>query len=207
MKIRINILAYAEKKLVRPLTLGTTNIAYSPSKAMSQGKMARNTEKEEFGTDVYLRDIFLTREEYKDVARSIKSNFPLKLQKWIEEMEKKLAKRRKELRNSEEERDSDEWLNINEPLFKTELTAGDAVCWRILKWFLDGEDHDDDYLIGQGSEPVDPNKQKIVDEILALQKKNRRKKKDLMLLLAFLKSMDPLFRDAKRRVLDSRDQL
>ena len=51
---------------------------YSPSKAMSYSNYKDNNKNEDKG-DIYLRDLFLTREEYKEVAGSIKDNFPLKL--------------------------------------------------------------------------------------------------------------------------------
>ena len=60
-------------------------------------------------------------------------------------------------------KEQDAWLKINEHLFKTELTAGDAICWRILKWFLDGEEFDDDYLEGNRDGPIDMNNRELID--------------------------------------------
>ena len=76
--------------------------------------------------------------------------------------------RKKKLREAGKEKETDSWVNLNENLFKTELTAGDAICWRILKWFIDGEENDDDYLVGRGREVTDPKKQAIVKQILEL---------------------------------------
>lgn len=112
---------------------------------------------------VYLRDIFLTREEYKDTAAAIKESFPLKLQKWVEEQEKTLTLKRTKIRKLGLAKESDAWLNINEHLFKTELTAGDAICWRILKWFLDGEELDDDYLEGKNGPQLDMKSRELID--------------------------------------------
>jgi hypothetical protein len=204
LKIRGLILAYADKKLIKPITLTSTNLAYSPSKAMSTNSIKMKPDL--LDTEIYLRDIFLTREEYKEVAGKVKSSFPLKLQKWVEEQEKKLTEKRKHVRTANLQKESDPYLVINDHLFKTELTAGDAICWRILKWFIEENESDDDYLKGKAKD-TNPGKQAIVDEILELQNKSRGKRLDLMLLLAFLKSKDPLFRDAKTRVIENKDKL
>lgn len=84
LKIRETILNYAEKKLIKPLAPISTNLSYSPGKVLSMREAQTSRENDTSEADIFLRDIFLTREEYKDVARLIKESFPLKLQRWIE---------------------------------------------------------------------------------------------------------------------------
>lgn len=76
-----------------------------------------------------------------------------------------LILKRTKIRKMGVSKDSDAWLNINENLFKTELTAGDAICWRILKWFLDGEEFDDDYLEGKQASEINLKSRELIDEI------------------------------------------
>lgn len=79
MRIRDKILSFADQKIVRPVTLASTNLSYSPSKALSSATSSVGEFREDFSMQIYLRDIFLTREEYKDTAAAIKESFPLKL--------------------------------------------------------------------------------------------------------------------------------
>ena len=79
LRIRAKIMSFADQKIVRPVTLMSTNLSYSPSKALSSSSSMMGDFREDLGMLVFLRDIFLTREEYKDTAAAIKESFPQKL--------------------------------------------------------------------------------------------------------------------------------
>ena len=146
-----------------------------------------------------LQSVFLTREDYRALARLTREGFEFRLQEWVEEMEELLKERRKEIREVGVDKDDDFFVRKNGVLFQTELTSAGPVAWRLMRMFMDLE---------EGKEAEEGgSKMDIVKEILELQEKNRKKRLSLWLLLAFLKAMDPLFRSAKLRVLDARDKL
>ena len=158
-----------------------------------------------------LRDHYLTREHYKYIGDNLEKGLWKELQNWVGEMELKIKDRRKELRRSMNPRDiykieEDPYILKNEPLFQTELTSGAPVAYFLLGVFMDRQGVS---FIQKIKRMLDRKKQaqvhkdrqkQLIKEILEFQEKKNKKLNLTLQLIGLIKSLDPLFINAKSEV-------